>query len=202
MLHPYFNPRLPRGRRRGRRCVLWLHAGISIHASLAGGDRCACGASGIPTNFNPRLPRGRRRRSMPMESLNMPHFNPRLPRGRRRHNSTRITGCQYFNPRLPRGRRRGYWICLRREPVFQSTPPSREATLCQRAARAAGAISIHASLAGGDGRVAELLKKLSLISIHASLAGGDMRRKNHEVQYLHFNPRLPRGRRPRGEQDG
>ena len=55
-----------------------------------------------------------------------------------------------FNPRLPRGRRHELnldWIV---ETIFQSTPPSREATKACKGIYFDGAISIHASLAGGD----------------------------------------------------
>ncbi len=79
----YFNPRLPRGRRRSPGARDGRQRGfqstppsreatpanndradrrdISIHASLAGGDRPERRRAGHGHHFNPRLPRGRRR---------------------------------------------------------------------------------------------------------------------------------------------
>ena len=88
MFKLYFNPRLPRGWRPGRRGhnreedVISIHAtrvggdevpevvkvqrGISIHASRVGGDTILKSPSSNLLNFNPRLPRGwRLRRSAP-----------------------------------------------------------------------------------------------------------------------------------------
>ena len=145
----YFNPRLPRGRR----------LPISHSAS------CKC-------NFNPRLPRGRRQRQTLQRQMvtafqstppsreatacgaiiPLPegHFNPRLPRGRRRRPIWRRSRPSYFNPRLPRGRRHTRAIRDLAAAQFQSTPPSREATPRGHVGRGKSAISIHASLAGGD----------------------------------------------------
>ena len=59
-----------------------------------------------------------------------------------------------------------------RPGTFQSTPPSREATLAAAGAIVALPISIHASLAGGDW-AEPCYNGIASISIHASLAGGD-----------------------------
>ena len=77
---------------------------------------------------------------------------------------------------------------------FQSTPPSREATCAEASAEDLEAISIHASLAGGDadGQDDQAAQR---ISIHASLAGGDYYTDGHLRGLRDFNPRLPRGRR-------
>ena len=87
--------------------------------------------------------------------------------------------------------------CLALLPVkFQSTPPSRGATICLLQQHHAVKISIHAPLAGGDGVHQKLQQrhrkfqstppsrgatpdldgfwKAFEISIHAPLAGGDM----------------------------
>ena len=124
---------------------------ISIHASLAGGD-------GGPT----------RRRAPP------PHFNPRLPRGRRRK-SFRFCGSLYLisiHASLAGGDLTD-WLSLRTPTLFQSTPPSREAT------------TLNQGVQGSS----------PSISIHASLAGGDFPIASKSFVFRYFNPRLPRGRR-------
>ena len=193
----YFNPRLPRGRRQSDRYNRMRFNRISIHASLAGGDGRGTPGKADHPHFNPRLPRGRRRRSSARTGSSA-HFNPRLPRGRRLrghglpHRAAGIsihaslaggdTGAHFqsaysrhFNPRLPRGRRpETSWLT-----------------------GITSMISIHASLAGGDVLVAVWAVVALPISIHASLAGGDPYRYGKEGGMHHFNPRLPRGRRPR-----
>ena len=78
----------------------------------------------------------------------------------------------YFDPRLPRGRR----------PHFDQLGIRHDA------------ISIHASLAGGDGALRPFVHA-AVISIHASLAGGDHALIVRRLYSVDFNPRLPRGRR-------
>ena len=130
-------------------CKLCNH-GISIHASLAGGDdlirRYVYPAIGI--SIHASLAGGDL--LAPISAAGHTHFNPRLPRGRRQ-----LLGHANYAT-----------------TAFQSTPPSREATLFAAGAEIALPISIHASLAGGDSRQAP---------------------RGAGVE--HFNPRLPRGRR-------
>ena len=148
---PRFNPRLPGGRRRGRR---WR-------------ESCR-------TGFNPRLPGGRRHhtpddqprpetfQSTPSggkatwctrrQCHACPSFNPRLPGGRRpacNRPPRRRPGC--FNPRLPGGRR------LLRETtqphidrLFQSTPSGGKATSPKASKCTTTAVSIHAFRGEGD----------------------------------------------------
>ena len=102
------------------------------------------------------------------------HFNPRLPRGRRPAAAAASPDRQRnFNPRLPRGRRR---MPTKQKSglyrTFQSTPPSREATI-----------------------FAVLPAYFLRISIHAPLAGGVLLRGSSAACNDYFNPRLPRGRR-------
>ena len=125
------------------------HRVISIHASLAGGDlirRYVYPAIGI--SIHASLAGGDL--LAPISAAGHTHFNPRLPRGRRQ-----LLGHANYAT-----------------TAFQSTPPSREATLFAAGAEIALPISIHASLAGGDSRQAP---------------------RGAGVE--HFNPRLPRGRR-------
>ena len=127
------------------------NVGISIHASLAGGDVVNHNYRRDTNDFNPRLPRGRRP-------------------GRKRAGRGRGI---YFNPRLPRGRRLSFLTTAWPLVLFQSTPPSREATLNTDATMPFSIISIHASLAGGDDFRGRFMPEGKTISIHASLAGGD-----------------------------
>ena len=55
---------------------------------------------------------------------------------------------------------------------FLSTPPSRVATCVGGGYPDHGAVSIHATLAGGDGQDINKLADV-IVSIHATLAGGD-----------------------------
>ena len=55
---------------------------------------------------------------------------------------------------------------------FQSTPPSREATLYLSRISAKIAVSIHAPLTGGDDRHERYFVG-GMVSIHAPLTGGD-----------------------------
>ena len=147
----YFNPRLPRGRRPGQRGHAAVAQHISIHASLAGGDQS-----------------GAQLRSTPLH-----HFNPRLPRGRRRPSRVDAVLPAEFQSTPPS--REATMQCQSRffdGHEFQSTPPSREAT--------------PSTTGGGPG---------GPISIHASLAGGDCGANPVSSMAMNFNPRLPRGRR-------
>ena len=80
---------------------------------------------------------------------------------------------------------------------FQSTPPSREATTMATSCIRHGGISIHASLAGGDpaGAAVEAALKQFQSTPPSREATSDpaLRVPGHR----NFNPRLPRGRRPR-----
>ena len=55
-------------------------------------------------------------------------FNPRLPHGRRLPHREPLRGHANFNPRLPHGRRHLSRRSSFLSWLFQSTPPSREAT--------------------------------------------------------------------------
>ena len=100
---------------------------ISIHAPLAGCDLYRSFAISSISNFNPRTPRGVRQ-SRPKYRYSRRHFNPRTPRGVRPSFS---------------GTRLAKW-------AFQSTHPSRGATLFILLPCGHCGISIHAPLAGCD----------------------------------------------------
>ncbi len=171
---PNFNPRLPRGRRRSPAQAPSRAGSISIHASLAGGDDLRARIGHAVAHFNPRLPRGRRQRT-PLPVRGKADFNPRLPRGRRRSvfNTTCSTG--HFNPRLPRGRRRAKILILTSAVQFQSTPPSREATRAHQ--------DMFLYLIQFQSTPPSREATICAVAFTAAL--------------IDFNPRLPRGRRPR-----
>ena len=126
---------------------------ISIHASLAGGDRPSEPCAGRALYFNPRLPRGRRP-TVIVGTSSRPNFNPRLPRGRRQ------SDLQGLYDRI----------------IFQSTPPSREAT------------SRHLGFA----RVGRRFQSTP------PSREATCRAIRRSMWMTYFNPRLPRGRRPSG----
>jgi len=106
-----------------------------------------------------------------------PHFNPRTPRGVRLAAHGGRGEAIDFNPRTPRG--------VRRAVV---------------AARGCGwDISIHAPREGCDRRRHCVWVK-AWISIHAPREGCDTCVRSALSRRLHFNPRTPRGVRPRGFQ--
>ena len=172
-------------------------AGISIHTTLAGGDAAKKGFGGTETLFQSTPPSrvatkdDRSDQATPVISIHTTLAGGDLPYGygvRSKHN---------FNPHHPRGwRQQRRQICgIRR--LFQSTPPSRVATLQRqpivppmpnfnphhpRGWRPAAAlyesdvvhISIHTTLAGGDLYGKWIYRSCLFISIHTTLAGGDL----------------------------
>ena len=100
---------------------------ISIHASLTGGDiSLLLMRKELYISIHASLTGGDP--SWRLSGFLQPHFNPRLPHGRRLTLSVDETHIL----------------------LFQSTPPSREATAAACDATAPACISIHASLTGGD----------------------------------------------------
>ncbi len=87
-------------------------------------------------------------------------------------------GCRmrgsYFNPRSPRGERPDNLFLLPRLSLFQSTLPARGATLAGKP-----------------------FAYYELISIHAPREGSDLLREGRTNKERNFNPRSPRGERPR-----
>ena len=57
--------------------------------------------------------------------------------------------------------------------IFQSTPPSRVATISSNSFDMSSSISIHTTLAGGDIKIRDSYYGKD-ISIHTTLAGGDI----------------------------
>ena len=146
------------------------------------------------------------------------HFNPRLPRGRRLNGHViaslfikisihaslaggddKFVVDQHFhvdfNPRLPRGRRRIVVWHVISFLTFQSTPPSREATL-RRTQAQADIIDFNPRLPRGR-RLSVLLLRSRCWRFQSTPPSREatafflIRR----VLRRYFNPRLPRGRR-------
>ena len=108
----------------------------------------------------------------------------------------RLPPRRYFNPRPPHGGRRS-WRPQRYGPFrFQSTPPTRGATLTLYPTKRQFEISIHAPHTGGDKELADINRR-SKISIHAPHTGGDVGSIPNRPCHLNFNPRPPHGGRRR-----
>ena len=103
-----------------------------------------------------------------------------------------------------RGATSSFFIALFRPPDFNPRPPRGGRRHTDKASMQANKISIHAPREGGDQRVQPGSDR-SKISIHAPREGGDPAFRStvhHGPPY--FNPRPPRGGRPRhaGAPDG
>ena len=124
-----FNPRTPRGVRRGKWFVAIDAEGrISIHAPREGCDYWLESWQSSSSNFNPRTPRGVRP-IWPRRSACSSDFNPRTPRGVRLFLFLiLVLSRTYFNPRTPRGVRLAPQAHELERAKFQSTHPARGAT--------------------------------------------------------------------------
>ena len=125
----------------------------------------------------------------------MANFNPRLPRGRRHRRARKLSISAAFQSTPPSREATVSGDCPQcGTHIFQSTPPSREATAAYSRVADRWPISIHASLAGGDGRTGDA--RFAQWHFNPRLPRG----RRHTVtpflaQFSNFNPRLPRGRR-------
>ena len=190
----YFNPRPPRGGRRG-----WIRGsavglGISIHAPREGGDIDTLACMWTDAYFNPRPPRGGRPQ-FSLRTLTRRNFNPRPPRGGRPCKSDMIDYGKHISIHAPR---EGGDLALRYKATtssFQSTPPARGATswppgcwlplTFQSTPPARGATNDSPDVSGRYE-----------ISIHAPCEGGDSQISTMCWHSADFNPRPPRGGRP------
>ena len=152
-------------------------AGVSIHATLAGGDSSRQFCRRCAYRFYPRHPRGWR----PCPS--------RLG-SRRCHVSIHAT--------LAGGDENQPTAALE-TGMFLSTPPSRVATVSFPFGAQPIHVSIHATLAGGDGQRDLRAARRGYVSIHATLAGGDSHRPGGFRRGSCFYPRHPRGWRHCGQ---
>ena len=191
-----FYPRHPRGWRHYNDYVANLHRGVSIHATLAGGDATICAAAGCPFSFYPRHPRGWRRFDPSVRSANIAFLSTPPSRVATSSGPLRWNTACCFYPRHPRGWRlpalarisvaldvsihatlAGGDFCpvhpLYRVELFLSTPPSRVATInsFEYGAVFDGFYPRHPR--GWRLSVWPLPALDIYVSIHATLAGGD-----------------------------
>ena len=124
--------------------------------------------------FYPRHPRGWRRRQPPKATFRQPCFYPRHPRGWRRYNDKNTPkGVNGFYPRHPRGWRPPPPIARHRRREFLSTPPSRVATTVSTAGMESSTSFYPRHPRGWRRHARELRLRCQAVSIHATLAGGD-----------------------------
>ena len=168
---------------------------ISIHASLTGGDLGVVpGHAGELISIHASLTGGDDR--VPRVSWIAADFNPRLPHGRRLFDVERRLCVDNFNPRLPHGRRRSWIAAWRFGIAFQSTPPSREATIY--AADAAWGQAIFQSTPPSREATPLWLRRISAVLFQSTPPSREAtgRARVHIHVHFNFNPRLPHGRRP------
>ena len=193
-----FNPRAPRGARpvifgaaffasifqstcpaRGTTSILYrLLRPVNLFQSTCparGTTRAAGAPFAAPVNFNPRAPRGARL-SAHTGSQAAGDFNPRAPRGARRQAVTgHVQISKYFNPRAPRGAR------------LHSIPPP---PACQL-------ISIHVPREGHDRSLSCFTPHQQQFQSTCPARGTTKPNCGFAMSYMNFNPRAPRGARPR-----
>ena len=146
---------------------------VSIHAPLAGCDCRRASTSSSARCFNPRTPRGVRR-SPPLTCVRFLFLKPPPPAGGATTQSSGMPpSVESFNPRTPRGVRPPYTYVHDYRKQFQSTHPSRGATV------------LHV-----------VRNTHRMVSIHAPLAGCGFCRVLTQPRLASFNPRTPRGVRP------
>ena len=146
-----FYPRHPRGwRLDGNLRPFVIHA-VSIHATLAGGDKDWMLKISTPVRFYPRHPRGWRPPRRPRPVGKAQSFYPRHPRGWRPLNGRKSNEYGKFlstpPSRVATGEPKPKVLALNQ---FLSTPPSRVATAEVTTTMYKFIVSIHATLAGGD----------------------------------------------------
>ena len=124
-------------------------------------------------NFNPRSPRGERQHDG--RNGRGRGISIHAPReGSDRFHSSRNRSGTDFNPRSPRGERPPAWTEVTTMRKFQSTLPARGATTT----------------------FSDIYMRAN-ISIHAPREGSDPPPQGRGLLRHHFNPRSPRGERPR-----
>ena len=160
----------------GRKLCVVLTVIISIHAPLAGRDSAKDLHSVFLDHFNPRAPCGARLK-WAINELGLYDISIHAPLAGRDTfdgNFCDISQC-HFNPRAPCGARPATTAAMQTAGRFQSTRPLRGATL------------VDAPILGNVH-----------ISIHAPLAGCDGRPDRQDHRRGHFNPRTPCGVRRDG----
>ena len=126
------------------------------------------------------------------------YFNPRPPRGGRRCGKREAFSISYdFNPRPPRGGRPFVRLKEMGNITISIHAPREGGDVVNAKRFPSVTISIHAPREGGDLNISVLKLVIITISIHAPREGGDCgKRAAFSISY-DFNPRPPRGGRPR-----
>ena len=184
-----FNPRSPRGERRGCFSGTIDRFLISIHALREESDRGFTFSRIRYFDFNPRSPRGERRLNS-ITLIRSEAFQSTLSARRATvsycagtsvtlisihalreesdtHRSSLVYRVAYFNPRSPRGERPCLHDIHLRSLLFQSTLSARRATTKETVNAPAVKISIHALREESDGHGREPVALYRAISIHA-----------------------------------
>ena len=125
---------------------------ISIHAPLAGRDRCCWMLRCLRSYFNPRAPCGARRPKWTRRESQKIFQSTRPLRGATAASDTPCRPPAHFNPRAPCGARHAYADDLRQHRV----------------------ISIHAPLAGRDGQAARTVGRSQAFQSTRPLRGATM----------------------------
>ena len=191
-----FYPRHPRGWR--LHSLLHLHScfRVSIHATLAGGDRQHRHSPPADSSFlstpPSRVATGMRVGYSRDDGVsihatlaggddcvydvgirrNIVSIHATLAGGDSERVSTEVVSNRFY-PRHPRGWRLRCRVLVNAIVKFLSTPPSRVATAPLMIVDCRQHVSIHATLAGGDVFYGGICGKSCRVSIHATLAGGD-----------------------------
>ena len=148
--------------------------GVSIHAAREGGDTSPSSRSASQSCFNPRRPRGRRRVTAEVYCIRYVFQSTPPARAATCGWPVLDAACSCFNPRRPRGRRPSASAAYPRLRSFQSTPPARAAT------------------ASHGVRLPDTVFQSTPPARAATVYRISARQAR-----LRFNPRRPRGRRPR-----
>ena len=172
----YFNPRSPRGERPiADDCVI-VAVRISIHAPREGSDGY-----------------------LPLWVTHFSYFNPRSPRGERQgRRGSPARSTEDFNPRSPRGERRDVFAAQLAPWKFQSTLPARGATVHGLSGGRTERQFQSTLPARGATAECQVFSSNVDISIHAPREGSDSCRHPAPCGCGYFNPRSPRGERPKG----
>ena len=147
---------------------------VSIHATLAGGDRRRNAAHELQSRFLSTPPSRVATRFQRSCKAAEGCFYPRHPRGWRRQNAIdNLNAVSVSIHATLAGGDRPLRDTPCRYTPFLSTPPSRVATTSNLRSPPSAYVSIHATLAGGDGVASCRAVQVIDVSIHATLAGGD-----------------------------
>ena len=190
----YFNPRSPCGERLGLALTVRVLSNFNPRSPC--GERRFDHALSLPSRlFQSTLPLRGATLMLSMEALILSISIHAPLAGSDAPPAWYSARPSYFNPRSPCGERLYVQHADWDDPLFQSTLPLRGATLPVSDSTRSVLISIHAPLAGSDGRV-PYARHSHTISIHAPLAGSDDKCDDGAASICYFNPRSPCGERP------